>query len=124
MLSFRFEPVDGVPASAQLVAEVRRAVLSGELAAGGRFPSVRTVARELGLSPTTVQKALRELRSAGILSSRPGRGLVVAGQSAREARLAHLAPLCDALLAEATRIGLGGEDAVEALRERMAGQNL
>ena len=123
MLSFRFEPTDGVPASVRLVAEVKRAVLGGELAPGSRFPSVRTVARDLEMSPTTVHKAMRELRTAGILSSRPGRGLVVAAQPDRAARLAHLGPLCDALLDEASRIGLGPDDAVEALRNRMAGHH-
>ena len=124
MLSFRFEPADGIPASTRLVAEVTRAVLSGELKAGSRFPSVRMVARELEMSPTTVHKAMRELRAAGVLSSRPGRGLVVAAQGDRETRLARLAPLCEALLAEASRIGLGSDDAIEALRGRVAAQNL
>lgn len=118
MLPFRFHLLDGVPVSDQLVKAVQRAVLTGELAAGEKFPSVRVLAQELKISPTTAHKAMLELRDAGFLATRPGAGMVVvkpAGAS-RENLAAQLAPACRDLIRHATQLGLSAEETLEALR--------
>lgn len=51
--------------STALVEEVEAAVRHGELAPGTRLPTVRRLATELGVSPTTVAAAYRELRRRG-----------------------------------------------------------
>lgn len=119
MLPFLFQPADnGMPFSEQLVLAVRRAVMSGELRNGEIFPSVRALAQELKISPTTAHKAVLELKDAGLLASRPGVGMVVVkpAVSPRSVLLDHLRPACEALLREAERMGLEPADAAEALR--------
>lgn len=119
MLPFRFQAADnGMPVSDQLVLAVRRAVMSGELRNGEIFPSVRTLAQELRISPTTAHKAVLELKEAGLLAARPGVGMVVVkpAVSTRTVLLDHLKPACEALLREAERMGLEAGDALEALR--------
>jgi DNA-binding transcriptional regulator YhcF (GntR family) len=119
MLPFRFQTADnGMPVSEQLVLAVRRAVIAGELKSGEIFPSVRTLAQELRISPTTAHKAVLELKEAGLLASRPGVGMVVVkpAVSTRAVLLDHLRPACESLLKEAERMGLTPADAVEALR--------
>jgi DNA-binding transcriptional MocR family regulator len=56
--------------AASLVRSVESGVLSGALRPGDTVPSVRVLARELGLSPTTVAAAYRDLRQRGVLVSR------------------------------------------------------
>lgn len=122
MLPFRFQLLDGVPVSDQLVKAVQRAVLTGELAAGEMFPSVRVLAQELRISPTTAHKAVLELRDSGFLASRPGAGMVVvkpAGAS-RDQLLAQLAPACRDLVRQASLLGLTSEQTVEALRRTLS----
>lgn len=119
MLPFLFHSIDnGMPVSDQLVLAVRRAVMSGELRAGEIFPSVRTLAQELRISPTTAHKAVLGLKEAGLLAARPGVGMVVVKPSVspRSVLLDHLRPACEALLREAERMGLEPVDAAEALR--------
>ena len=53
-----------------MVRSVESGVLSGALRPGDTVPSVRALARELGLSPTTVASAYRDLRQRGVLVSR------------------------------------------------------
>ncbi len=53
---------------------------TGALAAGDRLPSVRGLAADLGVSPSTVASAMGELRRRGIVVSRPRSGLQVAGR--------------------------------------------
>ncbi len=121
MLPFRFQLLDGVPVSDQLVKAVQRAVLTGEMAAGEMFPSVRVLAQELKISPTTAHKAVLELRDAGFLASRPGAGMVVVkpAGSSRDQLLDQLAPACRDLIRQASLLGLTPEEILEALRRTL-----
>jgi DNA-binding transcriptional MocR family regulator len=55
--------------TAAIVRSVERGVVSGALRAGEAVPSVRALARELGVSPTTAAGAYRDLRQRGVLVS-------------------------------------------------------
>jgi DNA-binding FadR family transcriptional regulator len=56
---------------------LRRAVLSGELAAGARLPPERELATTLGVSRLTLRAALATLTAQGVLAVRHGSGYVV-----------------------------------------------
>jgi DNA-binding transcriptional MocR family regulator len=62
-----------------IAAAVSRLVTSGRLPAGSRLPTVRDVARELGVSPTTVSEAWQSLGRAGAIRTRGRSGTFVAG---------------------------------------------
>ena len=121
MLPFRFHLLDGVPVSDQLVKAVQRAVLTGEMAAGEKFPSVRVLAQELKISPTTAHKAVLELRDGGFLATRPGAGMVVVKPvgSSRGQLLDQLNPACRDLIRQASLLGLTSEEILKALRRNL-----
>ena len=110
---------DGIPVSDQIIQAVRRAILTGQLTAGDRFPSVRTMSQELHISPTTAHKVVAYLKDRGLLATRPGIGrVVVAGEQAlREERLAQLEPILRQLVKEANELGLDNEDLVRAIQD-------
>ncbi len=122
MLPFRFQLLDGVPVSDQLVKAVQRAVVTGEMAAGEKFPSVRILAQELRISPTTAHKAVLELRDEGFLATRPGAGMVVVkpASASRERLVSQLAPACRVLIRQASLLGLSAEETLETLRKTLA----
>ena len=62
-----------------IATEIRRLVTNGELAQGTRLATVRSVAKELGVSPTTVSEAWQSLSRAGIVASHGRNGTVVLG---------------------------------------------
>ena len=119
MLPFSIHIQDGIPVSDQILRAVRKAVLTGQMAAGDGFPSVRVMSQELKISPTTAHKVVSQLKSAGYIASRPGIGMVVSPPElpARGERLDLLAPACRELFDEAQEIGLGLDDVIEALRQ-------
>src|ERR1022692_433258 len=78
MIPLRLEPGSAVPAYAQLVAQVRRAVLRGVLAPGDRLPAVRQVVSSLAINPNTVLKAYTQLEHEGVAFSRAGLGTFIA----------------------------------------------
>jgi DNA-binding transcriptional MocR family regulator len=80
-----------------IAAAVSRLVTSGDLPVGSRLPTVRDVARELGVSPTTVSEAWRSLSRAGAIQTRGRSGSFVTApvlprRRLRYARLSGLLP--------------------------------
>ncbi len=63
--------------SAQITMSIRDIVLEGGLRAGDRLPSTRTLARDLGVSRTTVVEAFEKLVAEGLLVSTTGAGTFV-----------------------------------------------
>jgi GntR family transcriptional regulator len=122
MLPFQIKIVDGVPPSDQLVLAVRRAILTGFLLDGQEFPSVRTISQELQLSPTTVHKAIGQLRESGLLASRPGVGMVVRTDAmpSNSDRLLLLKPALDALVREAVALHLPPEEVAKAVEKAIS----
>ncbi len=124
MLPFLVQIEDGLPVSDQILQAIRKAMLTGQLAAGDEFPSVRTLSQELRISPTTAHKVVALLKDTGYLASRPGIGMVVTAPDlpAHDERLDHLQPFCADLLKEAGDLHLTFDDVVTALR-RAAEEN-
>ena len=127
MLPFSLALRPGEPVVDQVVYAVTRAVVSGQLRAGDRFPSVRTLSQELKVNPNTAQRIVALLVEAGLLAVEPGIGTVVTSQQAsggsgagpRRTDLAALQDrLAEPLVVEARRLGLGLADLVEIVRAR------
>jgi GntR family transcriptional regulator/MocR family aminotransferase len=68
---------DKLPLHRQLYEAMRRAILSGKIAAAERLPSSRDLTHDLQLSRNTVVAALNQLTAEGYLSSRVGSGTFV-----------------------------------------------
>jgi len=73
------------PLGDQLVDEVGRLIDSGRLTEASRLPSVRDLARRLGVSVYTVTTAFERLQARGLIESRPGSGHYVARRLLSEA---------------------------------------
>ena len=77
-LPFRIELKPGEPISDQVVYAVEKAIISGLLRPGTRFPSIRAISQDLRIHPNTTQKAVTVLVDEGFLEVHPGIGTVVA----------------------------------------------
>lgn len=62
-----------------VMAEIRGRVARRALAPGEKLPSIRRLARDMRLSPSTVVEAYDRLAAEGLIRSRPGSGFYVAG---------------------------------------------
>lgn len=84
-----FQPLpSGALRQAEVVTEVRRRILHGELAPGSRLPPVVEWIKAFSTSPHTVQRAIGHLRKAGFVVSRKGVGNYV---SPHPPHLCHVA---------------------------------
>ena len=66
-----------LPVSRQLAAALRAAIAEGQLAAGARLPSTRTLAAELGLARSTIVAVFEQLAAEGYIAAQPGSGYFV-----------------------------------------------
>lgn len=70
-----------MPIYEQLYKRVAAMTIKRELRAGDRLPSVRELAKELGVNPNTVSKAFQMLERDGLINTVPGRGSFISGDS-------------------------------------------
>lgn len=77
MINFTIKFQYGSPIYEQVVYAVKKAIVSGQLKPGDRFPSVREIAKELRINPNTAQKVVAHLAREGMLEMKPGIGSVV-----------------------------------------------
>ena len=59
----------GRPVYVQLVEQLELALVAGEFPPGSRIPPVRELAADAGVNPNTMQRALQELESRGLLQA-------------------------------------------------------
>jgi len=74
---FEIDLHGGVPIYRQVMEQVRRQVLTGELAEGQQLESVRDLAGQLKVNPMTISKAYSLMESEGLVERRRGVGLFV-----------------------------------------------
>jgi GntR family transcriptional regulator len=120
MITFQRDPNSGVPIYRQIKDQVRYGIAAGLLRPGEQLPTVRALAVELAVTPSTVIKAYSELEQEGIIASEQGSGTFVS-QSApvtpnTAEREAKLESLCAEFLGQAARYGFAGGDVVRGIQ--------
>lgn len=117
----------GIPIYIQIVEGIRRAVEAGGLRSGERLPTVRALAKELGVAPNTVVRAYGELQRMGLIGSRPGVGTVVAEGvegASRERKIEELHERLRALVRDAADLEITEDELWESFEtefERLRG---
>lgn len=117
MIALRLTFQPGVPLYQQVVYAAKKALISGQMRPGERFPSVRSLSQELKINPNTAHKVITQLISEGLLEAHPGLGTVVAklpASSARE-RSQLLRGELEALVVEAMKLKMNLAEVQQAL---------
>lgn len=106
------------PLFVQLENSVRAGIATGRVKPGERLPAAREVAASLQINVHTVLRAYAELRDAGLIELRRGRGAVVTekalDRSALQIAVAQL-------VATAKTMGVGLAELTDTVRERYSG---
>jgi GntR family transcriptional regulator len=118
-LPFRVELKPGEPISNQLVYAIEKAILSGLLKPGSRFPSIRAISQDLRIHPNTTQKAITALINEGFLEVQPGIGTLVASKLPATSRNAEiLEGESERLILQAKRMRVGLDDLKKILERQ------
>jgi GntR family transcriptional regulator len=117
MLPFSIELKPGLPIAGQILFAVKKAVVTGQLRPGEKFPSVRQLSQDLRINPNTAHKVVAALVSEGVLITTPAVGSVVAAPASgdRRARAELLGPELERAIVEAKQLGLELDDVQAAV---------
>lgn len=109
------------PIYLQLVEYFRNQILSGVWQEGKRLPSVRDFALQLQVNPNTVQKALSQLETEGLIMTKRNVGKFVTMQASRiDVRKADQAKqLCLGFVKEMTQLGYTEEEMIHLIKETL-----
>ena len=117
---------DPAPVYIQIERRIRMGVADGMLQPGDHLPSVRDLARQLGLSPNTVGRAYADLSREGVITARAGGGSEIAARekldqpALQRTRLERLHLLARQMAVRALALGLEPDEIAEAVRHELA----
>jgi GntR family transcriptional regulator len=117
MINFTIKFQYGSPIYEQVVYAVKKAIVSGQLKPGDRFPSVREIAKELRINPNTAQKVVAHLAREEMLEMKPGIGSVVSELSTatKAQRDRILNNEVEQLVVESKRLSITKKEVVDAI---------
>lgn len=108
------------PIYEQLKEQILKLSMLGILSADEKLPSVRSLAREVGINPNTVQKAYQELERDGIIYTLPAKGSFISGnmESIQQRREKALCDVTEAVK-QALGSGCSEEEILQKVKEGM-----
>lgn len=110
----------GIPVYRQVMEQVTRQIMSGQLAAGDQIESVASLAKRIKVNPMTISKAYGYLVEEGLVERRPGVGLFVnAVRPDKKRRVQHelLEQAMGKAAALAVQLGLDAGEAADLFSE-------
>ena len=115
----KWEFKNGIPIYLQIIDQIKRQIVSGELAPGSRIPAVRDLAKEAGVNPNTMQRALTQLEQEGLLYTQRTRGRFVTQEEEimKQTRMQLSDEYIAELFKHLQQLGLSRDDIVEAVSE-------
>ena len=107
-----------LPIYAQIAEQIREQILTGSIPEGTVLPSIRSLAREVGVSVITTTRAYGDLEKEGFIASVQGKGTVVLSRDNELLREQYLKRVEDSLsdaIATARTAGLDRKELLAVL---------
>jgi GntR family transcriptional regulator len=116
-LQLLIDPRAPKPIYVQIMDEVRRLIVLGDLRPHDALPSVRQLAADLRLNHNTIVQAYRELEREAVVYVKRGQGTFVAEQTASGTQRERLlGEVVERALTDAHRHGIAADELILALR--------
>lgn len=106
------------PIYEQIIKQIKNQIINGELEEEEPLPSIRKLARELGISVITTKRAYEELEKEGFIDTVGGKGSFIAGQNReflKEKKMKAVEDKLTEAVAEARMLDIGYKELKEML---------
>ena len=109
----------GRPVYVQLVEQLELALVTGTFPPGSKIPPVRELAADAGVNPNTMQRALQELESRGLLQAQrtAGRTVTADADALKALRHKRASALAETFLKQMKALGMDRTETEELLRQ-------
>lgn len=111
-----------LPIYAQIREQIKEQILNGSVEEGTVLPSIRQLAKELGISVITTTRAYNDLEQEGFIASIQGRGSIVQKKDnnmIREQYMKRIEEHLESAIATAKRIDMGEDELIMILKNLM-----
>lgn len=109
-----------LPIYAQIKEQIKEQILNGQIPEGTVLPSIRKLAKEIGVSVITTTRAYNDLENEGFIASMQGRGSVVLSKEndfLKEQYYLRIEEGIQTAVETAKRIGMSEQELEEILHE-------
>lgn len=115
---------NNMPIYLQIMAYVKKQIITGKLGPGSKIESVREMASELQINPNTIQRALQELERETIVETRRGMGRYVTSEESMIMTLKKemAGELLDRFVLGMKELGFEDRDILELVKHTVDGQ--
>ena len=111
-----------LPIYAQIREQLKEQILNGQIAEGSTLPSIRQLAKEVGVSVITTTRAYNELEAEGFIATMQGKGSVVLptdNDLLREQYLLRIEEGLSTAIETARAMGMSMEELTEVFKKLM-----
>ena len=113
------------PIYLQIVNQIKEQILSGQMEENQMLPSMRALAKDLGISFITTKKSYEELECQGLINTVPGKGCFVSHfnkELVYEAKMREIEEKLEEAIDLSKMIGLSKEDLFLTLESLYEGE--
>ncbi|MBX9135918.1 MULTISPECIES: GntR family transcriptional regulator [unclassified Clostridium] len=110
----------------QIIKSIKNSIVKEEIIPGDMLPSIRSLARDLGISVITTKRAYEELEKEDLIYSVQGKGFYVKEpnkEKLKEQQLKSFEIMAEKLIEEGRDLGLTLDDMQDVLRTLYEGGN-
>lgn len=106
------------PIYLQLIEELERRIINGTYLPGGKLPPVRELAADAGVNPNTMQRALAQMESSGLIYTQRTSGRFLTGDREKIEQLRRNAAhkLIRDFLRKMRELGIGREEVCKLIQ--------
>ncbi|ACA46657.1 GntR family transcriptional regulator [Clostridium botulinum] len=107
------------PIYEQILCQIKAAIIQGELKEGEILPSIRNLAKEVGVSVITTKRAYEELEKEGFVETVKGKGTFVAAQNKellREKKIKIIEEKLNEVIEDSKLLDISYEEILEILK--------
>lgn len=109
------------PIYQQVISEIQRSLVRGELKPGDKLPSQRDLAQAMKVNHNTIQRAYREMEGEGLVETIRGMGTFITNNPiiVEEIRQKMAGESIARFIEEMRSLGIKGEQIIAAVREHV-----
>ncbi|MCK5005438.1 MAG: GntR family transcriptional regulator [Candidatus Aminicenantes bacterium] len=117
MIKLSVSESSSIPLHLQLKQSIMLNILSGKLEAGGKMPSIRSLAKILKVNPNTVAKVYYNLEEDGVLDGKVGSGFTIRDNKRKldSFKTLLIEEEIKSLLEMSVRLGIGKNELMELI---------
>ncbi|MDQ6419083.1 GntR family transcriptional regulator [Paenibacillus sp. LHD-117] len=110
---------NNMPIYIQIMAYLKKLIITGKLGPGEKIESVRDLAAELQINPNTIQRTFQELEREGIVETRRGMGRYVTSEESTIMRIKKemAGELLDRFVLGMKELGFGDDDILALVKD-------